>query len=192
MPLPRSIQQVADTIVAFHAKPVGDGPYQLYQYLPDQEYKVRRDLTDLKVWLEAKQIKCVALSLADLFWRAIEESGRLDAIIATERDGGPTGLQDAIESIGSLLRRSPSLTDRIVAEVDGVSPRSAVFLYRAGALYPAIRTSGLLDELLGRVRLPVTLLYPGRLHGGFGLSFLDILPAHYGYRATIIPRGEDE
>ena len=192
MPLPRSIQQVADTIVAFHAKPVGDGPYQLYQYLPDREYKVRGDLTGLKVWLEAKQIKCVALSLADLFWRAIEESGRLDAILATERDGGPTGLQDAIESIGSLLRRSPSLTDRIVAEVDGVSPRSAVFLYRAGALYPAIRTSGLLDELLGRVRLPVTLLYPGRLHGSFGLSFLDILPAHYGYRATIIPRGDDE
>lgn len=192
MPLPKSIQQVADAIVAFYAKATGDGPYQLYQYLPDQEYRVRRDLTDLKVWLEAKQINCVAISLADLFWRAIEESGRLEAIIGAEKDGGPTGLQDAIESIGSLLRRPPSLTDRIVAAADDVSPRSAVFLYRAGALYPAIRTSGLLDELLGRVRLPVTLLYPGRLHGGFGLSFLDILPPHYGYRAMIIPRGEDE
>ena len=40
--------------------------------------------------------------------------------------------------------------------------------------------------------LPVTLLYPGRLHGDFGLSFMDILPPHYGYRATIIPRGDDE
>jgi hypothetical protein len=192
MPLPKSIQQLADAIVAFHAKPVGDGPYQLYQYLPEKEYRVRRDLTDLKVWLEAKQINCVALSLADLFWDAIEESGRLNAIIAAEKDGGSTGLLDAIESIGNLLRRSPSLTDRIVADVQDVAPRSAVFLYRAGALYPAIRTSGLLDELLGRVHLPVTLLYPGRLHGGFGLSFLDILPSHYGYRATIIPRGEGE
>lgn len=192
MPLPKSIQQVADAITAFHTKPVGDGPYQLYQYLPNQEYRVRRDLTDLKVWLGAQQINCVAISLADLFWDAIQTSGRLEAIVAAEKDGGPTGLEDAIESIGNLLRRAPSLTDRIVEAVDGVSPRSAVFLYRAGALYPAIRTSGLLDELLGRVRLPVTLLYPGRLHGGFGLSFLDLLPPHYGYRAMIIPRGDDE
>lgn len=190
MPLPRSIQQVADAIVAFHANPLGDGPYQLYQYLPDREYGVRRDLADLKLWLEAQQIDCVAISLADLFWQAIEESGRLDAIVEAEKNG--TALSEVIESIGNLLRRRPSLTDRIVDAVNELSPRSAVFLYRAGALYPAIRTSGLLDELLGRVRLPVTLLYPGRLHGGFGLSFLDILPAHYGYRATIIPRGDDE
>jgi hypothetical protein len=192
VPLPKSIQQVADTIVGFHAKPVGDGPYQLYQYLPRDEYRVRRDLADLRVWLEAKQINCVAISLADLFWQAIEESGRLDAIVRAEKDGAETALQDVIESIGNLLRRKPSLSDRIVESVNDVSPRSSVFLYRAGALYPAIRTSGLLDELLGRVRLPVTLLYPGRLHGAFGLSFLDILPPHYGYRATIIPRGDDE
>ena len=73
---------------------------------------------------------------------------------------------------------------------DGRRPFVAVLI--GLALYPAIRTSGLLDELLGRVRLPVTLLYPGRLHGGFGLSFLDLLPPHYGYRAMIIPRGDDE
>jgi len=192
VPLPRSIQEVADTIVAFVAKPVGDGPYQLYQYLPRQEYRVRRDLADLRIWLEAKQINCVAISLADLLWQAIEESGRFDAIVRAEKDDGPDALPDVIEAIGNLLRRKPSLTDRIVNAVKDVSPSSAVFLYRAGALYPAIRTSGLLDELLGRVLLPVTLLYPGRLHGDFGLSFMDILPPHYGYRATIIPRGDDE
>jgi hypothetical protein len=160
--------------------------------LPNQEYRVRRDLSDLKIWLEATNIHCVAISLADLFWGTIEDSGRFEAIIDAERNGGPSGLQDAIESIGNMLRRSPSLSDRIVDSITGVPSRSAVFLYRAGALYPAVRTSGLLDDLLGRVRLPVTLLYPGRLHGSFGLSFLDILPPHYGYRATIIPRGEDE
>lgn len=192
MPLPRSIQQVADTIVEFHAKPLGDGPYQLYQYLPRQEYRVRRDLGDLRIWLQAKQINCVAISLADLLWQAIEESGRFDAIVRAENDAGPNALADVVESIGNLLRRRPSISDRIVDAVNGVSPKSAVFLYRAGALYPAIRTSGLLDELLGRVLLPVTLLYPGRLHGNFGLSFMDILPPHYGYRATIIPRGDDE
>jgi hypothetical protein len=190
--LPKSIQRVADTIVSFHAHPVGDGPYQLYQYLPHYEYRVRRDLLDLKRWLEAQRITCAAISLADLLWQAVGESGRFDAIVAAERKGGPAGLTDAIGSVRNALLRNPSLADRIVAAVEGSSPRSAVFLYRAGALYPAIRTSGLLDELLGRVRLPVTLLYPGRLHGTHGLSFLDILPAHYGYRATVIARGDDE
>lgn len=189
MSLPRSIQRVADTILKFYSRPLGDGPYQLYQYLPHQEYRVRRDLTDLKVWLEARGITCVAISLADLFWQAIQESGRLEAIVQGEKQGTP--LSEVIESVGNILRRPPSLTDRIVATVNDVSPRSAVFLYRAGALYPSLRTAGLLDSLLGRVRLPVTLLYPGRLHGDFGLSFMDILPPHYGYRAMIIPRGDD-
>jgi hypothetical protein len=171
---------------------VGDGPYLLYQYLPRQEYAVRRDLGDLRVWLEARQIDCVAISLADLLWQAIEESGRFEAMVAAEKAGNRGALEEVVESVGNLLRRTPSLTDRIVDAIGEVSPRSAVFLYRAGALYPVIRTSGLLDGLLGEVRLPVTLLYPGRLHGDFGLSFMDLLPPHYGYRATIIPRGDDE
>src|SRR2546427_8735119 len=124
VPLPRTIQQVADSIVSFYAKPVGDGPYQLYQYLPNQEYRVRRDLWDLKTWLEAKHINCVAISLADLMWKAIEDKKRLSAIVEAEKTGGSVGLQDAIESIGNILRRPPSLTDRIVEAVNEVSPRS--------------------------------------------------------------------
>lgn len=190
MPLPKSIQQVADRITSFYDKPVGDGPYQVYQYLPQLEYRVRRDLADLQTYLRAKGIECVAISLADMMWQAVEESGRLDAIINAERSGA--SLADVAESVGGLLKRSPTLADRIVDRVAEAPPKTAVFLYRAGALYPALRTSGLLDELLGRVRLPVTMLYPGRLHGSHGLSFMDLLPAHYGYRAVIIPRGDDE
>ena len=48
-----------------------------------------------------------------------------------------------------------------------------MFLYRAGALYPAYRTSTLLDDLRGRLVRPVTLLYPGRLSGEYGLRFMD-------------------
>ena len=192
MSLPSSIQRVADTIVAFYRRPVGAGPYQVYQYLPAAEFKVRRDLLDLKAWLGANGVSATAISLADLLWEAIDSSGRMEAIARAERTGRTSDLDDAIDSIGALLRRAPSLSDRIVAAVDGLPPKSAVFLYRAGALYPAMRTSGLLDELLDRVRMPVTMLYPGRLYGSNGLSFLDICEAHYGYRAAIISRGDDE
>lgn len=190
MPLNRSIQEVAERITSFYERPVGDGPYQVYQYLPQLEYRVRRDLQDLQTYLRAKGIECVSISLADLMWQAVEESNRLEAIVNAERNGA--SVAEVAESVGGLLRRSPTLADRIVARLEDAPPRTAVFLYRAGALYPALRTSGLLDELLGRVHLPVTMLYPGRLHGSHGLSFMDLLPAHYGYRAVIIPRGDDK
>ena len=67
--------------------------------------------------------------------------------------------------------------------------RSAIFLYRAGALYPAHRTSPLLDALKDKVDRPVTMLYPGRIVGDFGLSFMGQTEPAYGYRALIIPRG---
>jgi hypothetical protein len=68
--------------------------------------------------------------------------------------------------------------------------RTAVFLYRAGALYPAYRTSTLIDDLRSRLRLPVTLLYPGVIVGDYGLKFMGRTEPAYGYRALIVPRGD--
>jgi len=36
---------------------------------------------------------------------------------------------------------------------------------------------------------PVTMLYPGRVVGDYGLSFMGKTEPAYGYRALIIPRG---
>jgi hypothetical protein len=186
---------MGEGILGYFDKPGAEGPYRVYVYRPRDEYRVRRDLQDLNTWLGARGITCCSISLADLFWKAIEEGGWEDALVAAEREASPADssvLVDVVDSIGAILRRPPTLTDRVVAELVGVPEKTAVFLYRAGALYPALRTSGLLDELRGLVNLPVTLLYPGRLHGGYGLSFMDKLEPAFGYRATIIERGEDE
>ena len=99
-------------------------------------------------------------------------------------------------AVAEVLRTPPALPERVLAAIDGFAnanggppPRLAVFLYRAGSLYPAYRTSTLLDDLLGRVRVPVTLLYPGTL-AGEGLRFMGICEPTYGYRALKVPRGE--
>ena len=73
-------------------------------------------------------------------------------------------------------------------QVEGCNERTAVFLYRAGALYPAYRTSTLLDDLRGRLSRPVTLLYPGTRIGEYGLRFMGRAEPAYGYRALIVPR----
>ena len=173
----------------------GDPPYVLYVYEPSAEYQVRADLGDLRLWLEApgREVHCEAISLAKLFWEALDDQGWTETLIAEEQSarGDPVKLEGLFASVGEILRESPTLPDRVLAELERVdSPRTAVFLYRAGALYPAYRTSALLEDLRNRLRLPVTLLYPGRRVGEQGLSFMGRCEPGYGYRATIVARGE--
>lgn len=192
MPLPNSLRKVGDKIVEhFDDAGSGEAPYLLYVYPPTEEFPVRRDLNELRLWLQAKAVTCAVVSLAELFWETLEGSGWLDSLIEEERRAAndPEALNRIYESVGEILRESPTLPDRVVSALEDLENRTAAFLYRAGALYPAYRTSSLLDDLRERVNLPVTLLYPGRLVGSYGLRFMDRCEPAYGYRATIIPRG---
>ncbi len=173
----------------------GEPPYLLYVYPPDEEWAVRRDLKELQLWLEApnQNVRCAAISLADLFWQSLEAEGWIDELIAQEvdADGDERVLPDVFRSVGEILRLAPSLPDRVVGAIEQFGDeRTAVFLYRAGALYPAYRTSTLIDDIRGRVKLPVTLLYPGGIVGDYGLKFMNRTEPAYGYRALIVPRGE--
>ena len=193
MPLRDEMAGIGERIVA-HFAAGGEPPFILYQYAPADEWAVRRNLGELRRWLEAapRQVACAPVSLADLFWRAIEQSGFLDEIIVQEREAvaasNPDALREVHESVGEILRQPPTLPDRVVAEVEDCDERTAVFLYRAGVLFPAYRTSTMLDDLRGRLRRPVTLMYPGRLVGEYGLSFMNRAEPAYGYRALIVPR----
>ena len=188
-----SMDRLGRKVLEFYEVPGAEAPYLLYVYAPDQEYPVRRDLGALRLWLQAKGVRCVAISLADLFWQALEESGWLGPLIDEERraEGDAAALAAVHRSIGEVLREPPTLPDRVVAALAETDARAAVFLYRAGSLYPAYRTSTLLDDLRARIDRPVTLLYPGHVVGEFGLAFMSRCEPAYGYRATIVPRGAD-
>lgn len=185
---------IGKRIVDFHERG-GEPPYVLYVYPPSEEWAVRRDLKDLQLWLEAPDqgVRCAAISLAELFWQALEAEGWIDELVRQEREasGDEAALREVYRAVGEILRLSPSLPERVIAAVEAFEDeRIAVFLYRAGALYPAYRTSTLIDDLRSRVPLPVTLLYPGGIVGDYGLRFMDRTEPAYGYRALIVPRGE--
>lgn len=187
MPLSEALEDIADRIVGFYDRG-SSAPFVVYQYKPSDEYPVRRELVELRLWLKAKHdIQCRAISLADILWEALREHGQLQMVIDAERAGA---YEDAHLAVRQILANPPSLAERIVRRVaEADVPRSAVFLYRAGALYPAHRTSPLLDALKDKIDRPVTLLYPGRVVGDFGLSFMGKTEPTYGYRALIVPRG---
>ena len=187
MPLPDALADIADRIVGFYERR-STPPFLVYQYEPSDEYAVRKELFELKRWLHAKHdIGCQTISLAEVFWEALEEHGQLDMVIEAEQAGS---YDDAQLAVRQVLASPPTLADRIVQRVvERGDEREAVFLYRAGALYPAHRTSPLLDVLKDKVDRPVTMLYPGRIVGDYGLSFMGKAEPAYGYRALIVPRG---
>lgn len=191
MPLREELERIGRRIVD-HFDRHGDPPFVVYQYSPRDEWRVRRDAAELGRWLEAapRRVTCASISLARLFWEALEDSGFMDELIRQERDGqdDPAALHAINDAVGEILRQSPTLPERVLAAVEACEERTAVFLYRAGVLYPSYRTSTLLDDLRGQLQRPVTLLYPGRLAGDYGLSFMGRTDPAYGYRALIVPR----
>ena len=78
----RTCAGIGQRIVDFHERG-GEPPYLLYVYPPSDEWVVRRDLKDLQLWLEAPDqgVRCAAISLADLFWQALEAEGWIDELV---------------------------------------------------------------------------------------------------------------
>lgn len=190
------MQKLGKEILAFFddPNPARTPPYVVYVYRPKEEFAIRRELNDLRPWLAARGVECLAISLAELFWEAIDGSGFAEQIFAEEeRAAGDeeeraAALADIHTTIWQILSGPPSLADRVLDRLKTIPDHAAVFLYRAGALFPAYRTSALLDDLRERLTVPVVLLYPGRLIGANGLSFMGRCEPAHGYRAKIIVR----
>jgi hypothetical protein len=189
----QALAVVGRTIRDYLDAPGGTVPFQVYVYEPADEWKVRQELQGLRLWLEAdaQRITCAAISLSDLLWEALAENDRLEDLVALERQaqGDARKLQRAHRAVAEILLTPPTVADRVLARLAETPARTAVFLYRAGSLFPAIRTSGVLEDLVDRVACPVTMLYPGTVEGEFGLRFMGIAEPTYGYRARIITRG---
>lgn len=115
VPLREDLRGIGQRILDFHRRG-GEPPYLLYVYPPTDEWGVRRDLKELQLWLEAPDqgIHCAAISLAELFWQALEAEGWIDELIAQEIDaaGDETALPDIFRSVSEILRLPPSLPDR--------------------------------------------------------------------------------
>lgn len=190
MPLPNTLQKIADEVRGYLRDPSQSTPYAVYVYEPDQELSVRHEMQDLRAYLNAKGVDVAAISLADLFWKAVDESNFYDSIVEAETSmpGDPDVLEDVHKSLREILNKSPTLAERVLAEVESKPDNCAVLLYRAGALYPVFRTSALLDDLRERLRKPVVLLYPGHVVDPYGLSFMSRCEPAHGYRAKIYQR----
>lgn len=155
-----------------------DLPFAVFRYDPrleaERELTLRREIQNLAVRVQNATGRSVHfISLAELLWKAIEEAEGIAALVEQERDWG---FEDAQRQVGRYLSdpQFASLPDRVAAVLEPLHPeRDLAFLVRATALGPRLYpVSILLEQLLGRVRVPGVLFYPGTWTGG--LNYLGL------------------
>lgn len=146
-----------------------DLPFAIFRYDPtlsdENEWLVRREIANLATRVSNATGKAVRqISLAALFWRSIEQSEGIDAIVELERQ---RNFSDAEAQVSVYLtdRDWRPLTELLIEETQslGLDPkRTILFLTRAAVFAPtSYRISALLEQLMGRMPTPAVLFYPG-------------------------------
>ena len=174
--------------------------FAILPYDPEQEFSLRAAVHRLSEELRDAGWNTGTIPLHALLLGRVRDEGKdfIDAMVRREKhlmasSDPERGLRTLKERIVTLLEGPAGLAadvireiSRIVDESPGKEDRTVIFLGRAGALYPFFRTSALLKHVAGHTRnVPVVLLYPGKVVGDTGLSFMGVLPADRDYRPRI-------
>jgi hypothetical protein len=152
-----------------------DLPFAILRYDPAEEWDLRRQMGLLINRLGNQGKEIVRISLADLFWEALEASEGVETLARMERERGFERAQQQATVYLTDPDWSP-LPDLLERRLAGLDPaRHVAFLWRATALAPAIyHMSKLLDEMQGRTAVTTILFYPGSLEGTTGLRFMSL------------------
>jgi hypothetical protein len=161
-----------------------DMPYALFRYDPEEEFELRKQVTMLETRLTQKGKRVKRISLAECLDEAMRSQRPLEDWFAAERE---QGVETIVDTIHSVLSEYAPLVELVAARLpDDPDPvRDLVFILRTGALFPVYRTFSLLEQLKGRVLVPMILFYPGYLDGASGLRFMGVLDAEHNYRPKI-------
>jgi hypothetical protein len=139
-------------------------------------------MLETRLTQKGKRVK--RISLAECLDEAMRSQRPLEDWFAAERE---QGVETIVDTIHSVLSEYAPLVELVAARLpDDPDPvRDLVFILRTGALFPVYRTFSLLEQLKGRVLVPMILFYPGYLDGASGLRFMGVLDAEHNYRPKI-------
>lgn len=175
--------------------------FALLQYLPREEFKLRREVQRLCQDLSQYGWVVLSINLQQLLLDRVRAQGQewLESVTRMERmtakSSRPRGLNYLQSKLAPLIEGPDGIAAdccRMIEEHATRHPdlvdRTLTLIGRAGALYPFFRSSALLKHLDGRTRnVPVVVLYPGERRGEKGLSFMGVLTPDSDYRPRIYP-----
>lgn len=174
--------------------------FAILPYDPEDELALRRAINELCERLRDAGWNTGTIALHSLLLERLRGQGQdfIDGMIRREKKLSTAtdparGLRTLKERVVSLIEGPEGIAadvirevEKVLAQREGADDRTVIFLARAGALYPFFRTSALLKHVAGHTHnVPVVLLYPGKLVGETGLSFMGVLPADRDYRPRI-------
>jgi len=163
--------------------PARSDPVFYFAYPPALMLELKQRLPRWLARLREAGFEARRVSLADLLWDTVAQSGRWDLWLELEADADPDQLNEAVRDV---LRQGNAFVERVAEAVQAAPAGTVVLLTEAELLHPYFRTRTIESQLHDRVRTPTVIFYPGRRSGQYGLHFLDFYPVDGNYRSTLL------
>lgn len=142
-------------------------PFAVFRYDPtndnESEWIVRRKIQLLSTQIENEtRQRIVCLSLAGLFWKAVQESEDIEGLFAMERGHSFYVAERQVNQYLSDTDFRPLCNLLREEEANLASSTRALFLTHGTVFAPsAYRISSLLEQLHSHFETPTVLFYPG-------------------------------
>ena len=158
----------------------GDVPFYVFDYLPEEELKVREHIAFLLPRLKSKlsDLKIIELKLFEIMLEQLKESEYLDKAFKIEVEKGSKNLYKALyatvkaERLIDFINKKNKLSDQDIILITGV-----------GNIWPWVRTHSLLNNLQSVTgSASVIIFYPG-VYNMQSFKLFDRLDSNSYYRA---------
>lgn len=163
--------------------PARSDPVFYFTYPPELMLEVRKSLLRWSSKIREAGFAVRRVSLAELLWKAVDDSGRWETWLELEPDAD---VRDVNEAVRDVLRQKNGLVDQVAAALESTPDGTVVLLTEVELLHPYFRSRTIESSLHDKVKTPVVIFYPGRRSGQYGLHFLDFYPVDGNYRSTLI------
>jgi len=163
--------------------PARSDPVFYFAYPPDLMLELKKRLPRWMSKIREAGFEVRRLSMADILWSTVDESGRWDIWLELEADADAEQINEAVRDV---LRQGNVLVDRVTEFIESTPEGTVVLLTEAELLHPYFRTRTIESRLHDKVKTPTVIFYPGRRSGQYGLHFLDFYPVDGNYRSTLL------
>jgi hypothetical protein len=163
--------------------PAKSDPIFYFSYPPEQMLDLKKRLPRWMSKIRDAGFEVRRVSLADILWQTVDESGRWEIWLELEQDADADEINEAVRD---ALRQGNVLIDRVADIIESAPEGTIVILTEAELLHPYFRTRTIESRLHDKVKVPTVIFYPGRRSGQYGLHFLDFYPVDGNYRSTLL------
>lgn len=163
--------------------PAKSDPIFYFAYPPELMLDLKKRLPRWSAKIREAGFEVRRISMADLLWSTVDESGRWVTWLELEGDADAEQINEAVRDV---LRQGNALIDRVAERVESAPEGTVVLITEAELLHPYFRTRTIESKLHDKVKTPTVIFYPGRRSGQYGLHFLDFYPVDGNYRSTLL------